>query len=287
MVYVHSFSPIEQKLAQSLSAIEQLTEFNCHNIHTPESLEHLPAGDTHKTLLYSFQQFEYYRHLETFQHECHIVDLLANYVMAQGYTHIILITYPGAYFNSTNLFLQHKGYIEQKFMHTGIPCTMLNVQAIHEASSNINNLHNLFYDTAEGKYVIPQKSRCIVYSIRLTRLQEIILKSSREHFHGKYDVFDTIYELKTFLMNHSAVERIHRSAPLYLYFKSYLGTYASPTMMELFLMTIVPLYKFRTEKKFGISLDQESDGLYFSFNHDQVSINAAYNTILKDLIPYT
>ncbi len=285
MLYVHSFSPIEQALFSTLSETEELIQMNGLKITESSILASEHPSGSHKTLLYSFQHLAHYRHLDSFREECQAVDILINHILEQEFTKIILITYPGAYFNATNLFLQHKGLLEQKFVNTRIPCTMLSVQAIHEPYLKINNLHSLFYDETAGHYVIPQKSSCITYSIKLDNLSRIIIKSLYGEYVGKYDAFDTVFDLKTFLQSYSSVDQVRRMAPLYLYFKSFFGLYTSPTMMELFLMTIVPMYKFRTEKEFGISLEQENSGIFFSFNRSFVNFSEPYNAILKSLIP--
>ena len=50
---------------------------------------------------------------------------------------------------------------------------------------------------------------------------------------------------------------IRRVPCLYLYFLSFLHKYISPTMFELFVRSNVPMYNFRAEKAFGISLHAE------------------------------
>lgn len=285
MLYVNSFSPIEQKLAEKLSLSEAIVQADARLIATNRSLYDMGNFADEKVLLYSFQQLEFYRHIDSFEAENAAVDHLVDFIVENKFEKIVFLSYPGAYFNSNNLFLQFKGYIEQKFISSGIPCTVLTIQAIVDTTSQLNNLHGLFYDTHEHKYIIPQKSSCIVYSVKLTHLVNIISQSVNRNVAGKFDVFDTIYDLKTFLQVYSNVGKVQRIAPLYLYFKSYLGTYASPTMLELFLMSIVPMFKFRTEKEFNLLLHQDNHGLFVTYNRQSASLISPYNHLLKSLMP--
>jgi len=285
MLYVHAGSSIENAIYSNLSLIENVEQCQLISFNGKVSLKLIELQGAGNVLLYSFQQMDFYRHLEDFLQECKMVDQLVSFVLENKYEKIIILTYPGAYYNSNNLFLQHKGLIEQKFVNTGIPCTLLNVQGISDRGLHLNNLHSLFFDEAEQKYIIPQKSRCIVYTVQLNHLLEIIVKSLHEDYEGKHDVFDTIFDLKTYLLQYSETQSVQRISPLYLYFKSYLGQYASPTMLELFLMSIVPMYKFRTEKEFGISLAQEEHGLYFSYNRIHSGVSSQFNSLLKTIIP--
>lgn len=285
MLYVNSFSPIEQRLFEKLSFSENMVQVDARQITSKRSLYDLGDFMNEKVLLYSFQQLEFYKHLDSFETENTIVDHLVNFIIEHKFQRIVFISYPGAYFNSNNMFIQYKGYIEQKFISSGIPCTVLNVQAIVDPATQINNLHGLFFDQHENKYIIPQKSSCIVYSVKLTHLVNIISQAMNRTIEGKFDVFDTIYELKTFLQIASNVSKVQRIAPLYLYFKSYIGSYAAPTMLELFLMSIVPMFKFRTEKEFNLILSQDNHGLFVTYNKQSASLLSPYNHFLKALMP--
>lgn len=255
MLYVHSFSQIEQQLFRKLSFSESINQIDLSQIHSKEDIVDQSRFMHNKVLLYSFQRLDFYTHIDSFKHECNVVDWLIEYALEKKFDKLILVTYPGAYYNSSNLFLQHKGIIEQKFTNSGIQCTLLNVQAIGDKTHHYNNLHELFFEKLEGQYVIPKKSEFFVYSISINNLVEIISKSVRHRYSGKYDAFDTIIDIKSFLLYYSRVSLVNRVSPVYLYFKSFFGTYPSPTMLELFLLTIVPMYKFRTEKEYHLSLD--------------------------------
>ncbi|MBK7763845.1 MAG: hypothetical protein IPI46_10815 [Bacteroidetes bacterium] len=268
MLYVHSFSQIEQQLFRKLSFNEPINQIDLLQIQNKEDLIEQCKFINNTTLLYSFQRLGFYTHIDSFKHECDVVDWLMEYVLENHFEKLILLTYPGAYYNSSNLFLQHKGIIEQKFTQSGIHCTLLNVQAIGDKAHHYNNLHELFFEKTEGHYVIPKKSQFYVYSIAINNLVEIISKSVRHKYSGKYDAFDTVIDIKSFLLYYSRVLMVSRVSPVYLYFKSFFGTYPSPTMLELFLLTMVPMYKFRTEKEFHLMLDAveitSPEGVYSS-----------------------
>lgn len=258
MIFAHSFSRTEQTLFHSLQRTYDLHQLDCTQINSPEDLKEQLRYTQGNTLLYSFQKLDAYSHLDSFSIECERVNWLVDYAIENNFDHMVIFSWPGAYFNSSNLFLQHKGMIEQKFVQSGIRCTLLNVQAIGDRLFRQNNFHELFFDKQQGAYLIPQRSNFFVYSITVENLSALIQSAFQHRKNGKFDAFDTIMDLRSFLMQYSSMQKIQRMAPIYLYFKSFFGNYPSPTMLELFLLTVVPMYKFRTEKEFGIPLADET-----------------------------
>ncbi|HNF72712.1 MAG TPA: hypothetical protein PLP34_09870, partial [Chitinophagaceae bacterium] len=258
MLFAHSFSATEEFLFKNLTKYTPVVQLDLTQIPDKAGLTDQLRYSNDSLLLYSFQKLEHYTHIDSFRRECEIADYLVEHVIEKEYRKIILLTYPGSYFNSSNLFLQHKGIIEQKFVNTGIPCTLLNIQAIGDAVFHVNNLHELFYDRYHHQYLIPQRSNFFVYSIQLRTLVKLLLKAMNGHYAGRYDVFDTISDLRDYLLRYSKVPKVQRMAPVYLYFKSLLGQYPSLTMLELFLQGTVPMYKFRTEKEFDVPLPEDT-----------------------------
>ena len=252
MLYVHSHSPIERKIAQQLAHIEAITEIDIFNLSVLGQYEPTFETASDSILLYSFQRLSHFKYIHSFINECNAVDELIEMAKTKGIQKIILLTYPGAYFNSSNLFLQHRGIIEQKFHSSGIACLMLNVQAILDEMSGESSYHQLFFDESEGQYIIPKKSNQLVYSIDLSILIDVIESGIFLDISGKYDVFNQVHSLSSFLQLNA--KTVTRMAPLYLYFKSYIGHYLTPTMMELFLLPVIPMYAFRTEKHFELNL---------------------------------
>lgn len=254
MLYVHSFSAIEQQLCRLLSHNNDLTQMDIHSIYNNENIERLQHFGKHKTLIYSFQQLDHYNHLQSFQYEVNHVKILLANIRKHNFEKVVLLSYPGAYASSDNLFLQHKGIIEQMFVGSEIPCTILRVQGICSPAWHINNFHQLFYNRAAHQYVVPKKSGSIIYSINIKNLAQIIEKSYQGSYDEHYDVFDKVTSLKTFLHHNSQDIKVSSKPSFYLYFQSYLNKYISPTMFELFIRAAVPMYNFRTEKAFDISL---------------------------------
>jgi len=256
MLFVHSFTPTEQQLNRRLSAFETTTQWDARLNRNRSEFIRLGSFRKQKVLLYSFQQMEYYQQLDSFKRETNFTALLAEFVCLHEFEHLIILSYPGSYYNSQNMFLQHKGIIEQQFIDTGIPLTILNIQGIGDRLSRINNLHALFYQAGDNSYMIPQRKTASIYSVDLNNLMHAILSVIEKKVTGKFDLFDTVSDLSTFLMAYSGVASVQRIQPLYLYVKSFLGHYASATMLELFLQTMTPMFKFRTEKELGIQLEE-------------------------------
>jgi hypothetical protein len=254
MLFVHSFSPIEISLSLKLMASTPLTQLDGRTIRNAAQLERLANFSQHKTLLYSFQQLNFYQHLPSFQQEVTMISLLCDFAVTHQIEQIILLTHPGAYFNSNNLFLQHKGIIEQLVTRTGIPSLILSVQGIENRQARQHNLHHLFYHATSNTYHIPRRQGSIIYSIQLNTLAAIIEIGIRKQIAGKYDVFDTISTLSKFMQLSSGDKSIYQFHPLYLYYLSFRGKYVSTSMLELFLVNPNPMYAFRTEKEFGMQL---------------------------------
>jgi hypothetical protein len=257
MLYVHAFSAVEQQLFKQLSNTQSLTQMDIMSIENHESVGRILNFGNHRILLYSFQRLEYYKYLDTFQFEINQVKILAKHIKQAGFEKIILISSPGAYASSDNLYLQHKGLIEQLFVGTDIPCTILRVQGICSPPLQINNFHHLFYQAESNQYVVPKKNGNVVYSVKLNHLATIIqqacIKSEAQHF----DVFDNITSLKNFLQYNSPQLQVLGLPIFYLYFQSYIGKYMPPAMFELFVRSGVPMYNFRTEKVFQVSLNAD------------------------------
>lgn len=257
MIYVHSFSDIEQQISKLLTPKCTHHQIDIRCVNGKDYFERIQGFEQHDTLLYSFQQLDFYSHLNSFQNEIKQLKLLIDFVKKFNYKKLILISYPGAYPSSDNLFLQHKGFIEQMFVNTQIPCTILKVQGISNPPMQMHNLHHLFYHHQPHQYVIPREGKNIVYSINIANLVEVINKSTKILATEHYDIFDKISNLESFLKANSSQINIRRVPCLYLYFLSFLHKYISPTMFELFVRSNVPMYNFRAEKAFGISLHAE------------------------------
>ncbi len=273
MLYIHSGSEIEQILVEKLNMSIDVTEYNSAKFLNPSKTNEQfnLALNQHTTLLYSFQQLNYYKHIETFQHECKRVDALISSINDSSIEKVILISYPGAYYNSDNLFLQHKGEIEQKFSNVGITCIILKVQAIYDEMNSINSLHDLFYDLNDSYYLIPKKTTSRLYSISTSNLVQCIQKSLRLDHSTIFDVFDQVTNLENFLKSSSKVIPIVQAYPIFLFFKSIIGKYCSPNMLELFLRSIVPMYNYRTEKELNINLHTYFDEDQFKLIYPQLT----------------
>ncbi|MEN9340150.1 MAG: hypothetical protein RIQ62_1462, partial [Bacteroidota bacterium] len=124
MIFAHSFSRTEQTLFHSLQRSYDLHQLDCTQINGPEDLKAQLRYTKGNTLLYSFQKLDAYSHLDSFSIECERVSWLVEYIIEHDFDHVVILSWPGAYFNSSNLFLQHKGIIEQKFVQSGIRCTL-------------------------------------------------------------------------------------------------------------------------------------------------------------------
>jgi hypothetical protein len=257
MLYLHSYSQIEQQLAKLLEGVCAIKQIDTSQVIASELLMNADMSGIETTLLYSFQKFETYRHLDSFQAEIKQVERLIDFIIKNSYKKIILISYPGAYPFSDNLFLQHKGIIEQMFVATKIPCTILKVQGICNPPLQVNNLHHLFYHFKTAHYIIPYESNNVIYSSNIMNLASIISQAEFMNEGESYDVFDQVFSLKHFLRNNSHQIPIKTRPLLFLYFISMFNKFCAPTMFELFIRPGVPMYNFRTEKVFKLHLYSE------------------------------
>lgn len=238
-----------------------VSQVDGRQIESLSDLQRMDAFGFHDVLIYSHQNMQEYKFLDSFSKELERVKRIAEYAGIHGIRKMIVLTSPGAFAQSDNLFLQYKGLIEQVFQSTGIATLFLRVQAVVHEFRRIHNLHHLFYDRMENAYVIPQKSGLQIYSIQLDLLHDVIEAGIRGDQTGYYDVFHEVLPLDQFLQRVNPSIPVQRLKPLYLFFKSYLGAYLSPAMLELFLRPNVPMYSFRTGKAFGVELHETSSEL--------------------------
>ena len=255
MLFVHSHSPVELSLQRRLSMHDAVTALDIMTVDGPETFERLARISREKVLLYSLQRMDQYRHIQDFQAEFHRVRWLAKWIARQEFERVILISYPGAYVNSDNLFLQYKGLIEQHFVECGIHTVVLKVQGIHDTYARRHSFHDLFYDRRDHAYYVPQKKIMATYSVSVDNLAACILGAMHHKAIGQYDVFDEVGDLPSMLYRHSSGLKVFRLLPVYLYVRSFLGKYQSPTMLELFLRPLVPMYSHRTVRDLGVALE--------------------------------
>lgn len=256
MLYVHSFSAIEQELFQFIKyADKNVTQLSVGQSLDLDNLELQMCVSTTKTLLYSFLDYSKYSYINSFQSEVKNMESLIAFAKKNQFKNIILLSYPGVYVNSDNLFLQHKAEIENLVAKSQIPFTILSAQSIFSPETMKCSLQTLFYNEAESQYIIPKKNSQIVYSTTIENLAEIILNVSPTAYNNCYDIMDSVYELKDYLKALNPEIHVDRVSPLYLNFRSFFGNYLSPTMLDLFLRPTVPMYKSRAEKEFDIKLN--------------------------------
>ena len=256
MLYIHSFSAIEQELFQFIKyADKNVTQLSVGQSLDLDNLELQMSVSPTKTLLYSFLDYSKYSYINSFQSEVKNMELLITFAKKNQFKNIILLSYPGVYINSDNLFLQHKAEIENLVAKSEIPFTILSAQSIFSPETMKCSLQTLFYNEAASQYIIPKKNSQIVYSTSIENLAEIILNVSPTAYYNSYDIMDSVYELKDYLKALNPEIHVDRVSPLYLNFRSFFGNYLSPTMLDLFLRPTVPMYKSRAEKEFDIKLN--------------------------------
>lgn len=261
MIYIHSFSTIEQNIHRAISNTGNVVQVDCKNIISVNNLERSQTYHPKDTLIYSFLSIEFFQNIDTFMRELSIVDIIVNFAKSNKYKRLVVITYPGAYLNSDNLYLQYRGLIEKKFMDSGIPASFLCVQGIYHPYMKFHNFHGLFFDKYEGKYIIPQKSNIVIYSVAIDTLSSYIAEACAGKHDGFFDVFDTVQSLPVFLETNSREIKIQRVLPIYLYFKSFIGKSLSVSMLELFLRPTVAMFNYRTERIFGIKLSKKEPSI--------------------------
>lgn len=270
MIYVHSYSPIEKAIANLLSLKEEIAQVDIYDIDIEGKINNAVKHTNSHVLFYSYQKMEDYHHLTSFRKEYDAVKKMIEYCKKTNIDKIIFLTYPGSYCNSDNLFLQHKGLIEQAMVDSKLNIVALKVQGIYNAYTNNNNFHDLFFDQYQSAYIIPRNIKSVIYAVSIYNLVEAIKKAAVYNASNNFDIFDQVSTMYEFLYKYSNQIQVLKLASIYLYFKSFIGKYNSPAMIELFLRPIVPMYNFRTEKELGIKLEQDEPPLMYNPNTKQV-----------------
>lgn len=283
MLFVHSFAPVEQRLQRLLSMHDSMTAVDIMRIEGPETLDRHARGSRNKVLVYSLQRLDHYRYIFDFQLEFRRVNWLAEWIVQHEFERVVLLSYPGAYMNSDNLFLQYKGMIEQRFAESGVPTVVLKVQGVYDSYARQHSLHELFYDRKDHAYYVPQKKIMATYSVSVDNLAACIVGAMHPKSVGQYDVFDEVFDLPAMLHRYGNGLRVFRLLPVYLYVRSFLGKCQSPTMLELFLRPLVPMYSHRTARDLGVDLERKivAEGQGF---HVRVNPPAESHTLNRDAL---
>jgi|LakMenE18May11ns_1017448.scaffolds.fasta_scaffold9634683_1 hypothetical protein len=275
MVFYHSKSLIEEQLAQQLK-----TRFvvDTQNIFSSTPRQQAEIFANHTTLLYSSLDLSLYNDISSYNTELNCIDEMIGAIQQKSNIRkVILLTYPASYINSENIFLRHKGIIEKKFYDTGLEICYLHVQAVVNPFQKMHNLHRLFYQPDSNDYLVPKDSKSLIYSVNLSNLMEIIIEAETHAHVGHFDVFDEIFDLQTFFKNYSSAD-LKRVEPLYLYFKSYMGKYASPSLLKLFLRREARMYSYRTEKEFGVKLNAIKPVVHEYYESQDYKVSPVFGT---------
>lgn len=251
--YIHTNSGIEKLVARKLSLVEDLREINIMPMLRSGQIPQLSEGGV---LLYSFLELSFFTDIRSFRAEYNMVQQLAKRCIESGFRRLVILTHPGAYFNSANLYFQFRGLIEQVFMQTGIPCTFLNIQAVYDKHCHTNNLESLLIMPSKERMLLPLNKRQVIQGIEVHNLCLLISRAVRQDMRGKFDAFDSVTDLPSFMQAYSPIQKFIR-LPRPLFFAcSFFGICGSPSMLEVFLSHPAPMYKFRTERDFGLTLQE-------------------------------
>lgn len=283
LYYVHSASPIEKLVSRKLSLLEDLHEIDFRTVARTGQLPEIATGSV---LVYSFLELAFFKDIRSYNTEYKVVQQLAGLCKEKQLKRLVIITHPGAYFNSANLYFQFRGLIEQAFVQTGSPCTFLNVHAVYDKHRHVNNLESLFSVSSAASLIVPFSRKQILQAVEVQNLCLLMSRAVRDDLNGKFDVFDLIANLPDFLHSFSSIQRVIRLPRVCMFGLSYLGILASPYTLEVFLNTIIPMYKFRTEREFRISLQETKLPLLIRKLAVSAQHPFRYNAPLKSLTPF-
>jgi hypothetical protein len=272
-------------LADKLAWYQSIREVHAISPDLTSDLSHFIPNEDSSVMIYSLQSLSGFTHLHSFRKVYQVASELAAFAIANNMKRIVLISYPGAYFNALNLFLKLQGELEQLFSGTGIPCTILSIEAIYDRENYLHSLHELFYSDTSGAYLIPRRNGRVVHAIDIINLFQLIMKVVIDKRSGKYDVFDSVFNLPVFLSEFSEGIRVKRFIPLQLYFLSLIGQYCSPNIFELFLTNSIPMFKYRTESDFAMTLDEYKSQEHRAWRSVKRSRNKISFGHMKRLIP--
>lgn len=283
LYYIHSNAKVEKLMSRKLSMIEDLREILIMPVLRSGQTPELTKGGV---LLYSFLELSYFKDIRSFRDEYEMVRQLAKRCVEHRFRRLVILTHPGAYFNSANLYCQFRGLIEQVFMQTGIPCTFLNIQAVYDEHRHSNNLESLLIIPSQRTLLLPTGKRQIVQAVEVHNLCLLISRAVRQDMMGKFDVFDSISSLTTFIQAYSPSRQIIRLPRPILFVCSFFGLCGSPSILEVILAPAVPMYKFRTERDFGLTLRENKLPLMVPNVKRNRFFAITFNMPLKSIIPF-
>lgn len=255
MLYLHAHTPIENELYRQLKTKQNhVSQLNIHHLHDKQYLERHHYIHPSDTLMYSFLDYASYDYLPSFQKEVEAVDLILEFAEELGYKHLIFITYPGVYYNSGNLFSQHKAIIQQKVAQSGLGFTFLAINALSCFEKQQHSLYPLCYNSDAEKFIIPFHRSKVIYNLEVENLVRLLSAPNFVAMNKSYEVFDAIYSMNEFLSIFSDHIPVTHYPNFLFSFLSYIRDWHTPSMVELLTKPLVTMQRNLVERDFHISL---------------------------------
>jgi hypothetical protein len=257
MLLMHTHTPIEKLLFHKLNQSTHATQLDLRYL-TDETIfkRHLDLYPT-KTLIYTSLDFSLYDYLPSFHEELERFKWIITSAKEKGVRQIIFLTYPGVYFNSANLFLQHRAFMQQEIINSGLRYNFLAIQAMADMESQCHSLHSLCYVADEHRYIIPGSKKKMIYAVEVHNVAEVIKRLSVKCTNKTYELFDTIQTLPEFLKLYSEHTTVMKLPYAVFKLVSFVRNWHSPAMAELLLEPVNTMHKTFAERDLGLALHPE------------------------------
>lgn len=255
MLYIHSHSNIENEVYRQLKTkLHEVSQLNVHHLHDKQFIERHQFIHPSEKLFYSFLDYSAYDYLPSFQKEVESVDMILEFAEEHNFKHLIFLTYPGVYYNSGNLFSQHKAIIQQKVAQSGIPYTFLAVNVLSSFEKQQHSLYSLCYNKDAEKFIIPHHRSKVIYNLEVENLVKLLTQPEFRALNKTYELFDSVYSMDEFLHVFSDHIPVSHYPNVVFGLLSYIRDWHTPSMVELLTKPLVTMQRNLVERDFKLSL---------------------------------
>lgn len=254
MLYLHSATPLENHIYRRMTFSSiSVTEYDLRYMDDEKLfVQHLRMYPT-KTILYTFFDLDQIDYLPSVQKKKNQIEWILRCAAENGVENIIYVTYPGAFHDSANIYLQQEGVIQQRIASSSLHYTFLGIHALCDFEHQWHSLHHLYFLDKTKTYDIPLSTRW-VYALYLDDFISIILKLRKGCTNKSYEVFSVVYTLKEFLEWFGGDYAIRKWPNGLFQGYSFLISKKAPCKVDMAWRPLHKLHRKKIEKDLGINL---------------------------------
>lgn len=251
---MHTATPIENTIYRQLAMSSgDVSQLDLRYLDDEKIFTHHLSMYPTKTILYTFFDYDRIDYLLSVQKKKEQMEWILRYAADAGVENIIYVTYPGAFYDSVNIYLQHEGIIQQRIAASTLNYNFLGVHALCDFERQQHSLHKLYFLDREEKYLVPHSFR-MVYALYLDDFMRVVNRLSDECTNKTYEAFSAVYPLTDFLELYGDIHTIRKWPNAAFHMYSYLIAKRTPCVVDLSWRPVHKMHRKKLEKDLGVNL---------------------------------